>query len=293
MFVSHKNSAVFANFLAQNAAPSDEQFFLATEASFSADSSLEANKIFGESRISNDYNISGPQLGKFSATFLPLIGPNSSTSINNQMALITGLTGDFTSGHIIKFGNFNLRKCYLSSLNLDISPQATVQVRADFDVYDMSDITGQYFTGLNIATTLTNNGSGAYLQSIHALAMGVSGSGVNLPDSKQNISVDYGINRTPIYNLGDTYPSTVILDAVEKKVSIDGENIGSSIGFSGENAILNLSFYPFASFIADGTGILGQNPVFRICTTGRVVSQSLDVSPEGVAGSVSILENVF
>jgi hypothetical protein len=290
MFVSYKNSAIFANFLEQNTAPTTGQFFLATDASFSVDSSLEANKVFGESRIFDDYNVAGFQVGKFSATFLPLIGSNSSAETNNQMALITGLLSDFEFGHRIKFGNLNLRKCYLSNLGLDISPQSPVKVSADFDVYDLSEITGQSFTGQSISHVLTNNGSGAYLESIHALAMGVSGSGVNLPDSKERISISYNIRHSPIYNLGDIYPSTVILESVEKQVSINGENVSEFINFSGGNAILNLAFHPFSTFV---TGTVSNNGLFNICTTGRVVSQNLDVSPDGIVGQINLVENVF
>ncbi len=290
MFVSHKNCPIFADFLQQGTAPTTGQFFLATDASFSVDSSLEPNRVFGQGRVSDDFNVAGAQVGKFSATFLPLIGPNSSTQTANQMALVTGLTGDFMTGHVIQFGGLTLKQCYLSSLNLDISPQTVVGVKADFDVYNLSEVTGQSFTGQNVPHILTNNGSGAYLESIHALAVGVSGSGVSLPDSKEQISISYRINRSPVYNLGDTYPSTVILDSVEKQVSVNGENVGRFIGFSGERAVLNLAFHPFSTFI---TGTVTNNGLFNICTTGRVVSQNLDVSAEGLAGTISLLENVF
>ena len=290
MIVSHRNSVIFANFLQEATAPTTGQFFLATDASFSVDASIEANKVFGQDRVSDDFSVVGPLVGKFSATFLPLIGSNSSTETNNQMALITGLLSDFEFGHRIKFGNLNLRKCYLSNLNLDISPQAPVKVSADFDVYNLAEVRGQSFTGENISHILTNNGSGAYLESIHALAMGVSGSGVSLPDSKEQISISYNIRHSPIYNLGDIYPSTVILESIEKQVSINGENVGSFVNFSGGNAILNLAFHPFSTFV---TGTVTNSGLFNICTTGRVVSQNLDVSPEGIQGSVSIVENVF
>lgn len=290
MFVSHKNSAIFANFLVENTAPTTGQFFLATDASLSVDSSLEPNRVFGQNRVADDFSVVGPQIGKFSATFLPLIGPNSATQTSNQMALLTGLCGDFVSGHTIKFGNFNLKQCYLSSLSLDISPQAPIQVKGDFDVYNLSEVTGQSFTGQSVSHLLTNNGSGAYLESIHALAVGVSGSGVSLPDSKEQISISYRVNRQPVYNLGDIYPTTVILDSVEKQVSVNGENVGRFVDFSGGNAVLNLAFHPFSTFI---TGTVTNNGLFSICTTGKVVSQSLDVSAEGVGGSISLIENVF
>ena len=278
------------NLLGTGAPNTGNQFFMAADASFSIESQLDANKVFGKPRMSDDYGISGPQMGKFSLNTYVMIGSNSATDTENQLALITGATGDSIHGNSILFGNLLLKQCYLSSLDIEINPQSPILTRASFDVYNLSEITGQSFTGQNVSHILTNNGSGAYLESIHALAVGVSGSGVSLPDSKEQISISYRINRSPVYNLGDTYPSTVILDSVEKQISINGENVGRFIGFSGERAVLNLAFHPFSTFV---TGTVTNNGLFNICTTGRVVSQNLDVSAEGLGGSISILENVF
>ena len=77
---------------------------------------------------------------------------------------------------------------------------------------------------------------------------------------------------------------------MEKQVSINGENVGRFISYEGERAVLNLAFHPFSTFI---TGTVTNNGLFNICTTGKVASQSLDVSAEGVQGSVSIIENVY
>jgi hypothetical protein len=77
---------------------------------------------------------------------------------------------------------------------------------------------------------------------------------------------------------------------VEKQVSINGENVSEFINFSGGNAILNLAFHPFSTFV---TGTVSNNGLFNICTTGRVVSQNLDVSPDGIVGQINLVENVF
>jgi len=293
-FISSKNCPVYMNLLGTGAPNTGNQFFMATEAAFSMDSQLEANKTFGSPRISNDYGISGPQAGKFSMSSYIMIGSNSVTDAQNQLALVTGTTGDSVYGNSILFGNLLLKKCYLSSLNIEISPQAPILARATFDVYDLSSITGQAFTGANISNILTSNGSGAYLESIHALAMGVSGSGVSLPQSKSEISISTTCSRTSVYGLGAVYPSTVILESVAKSISLKGENIGNLIGFSGENAYLSLRFSPFSSFITGNPGFNGmENYLFEINTLGKVVGQNLEASENGLAGSIQILENVF
>lgn len=294
-FIKSSNCAIFANFLVEDGAvDTGNGFFAATNVSFSLDSSLEPNKVFGSSRISNDFNHSQAQQAKFQMDFFPLCGGSSATNTANQMAVATGLTGDFTSGHRIQFGNLDLRQCYMSSLDIKISPQSPILFNASFDVYDVSRATGISFTGANISNLLTTNGSGAYLESLHALALGVSGSGVSLPQSKEEISVSYSINRTPSYGLGNISPSTVILDSINRTTSIRGNNVGSFVGFSGGNANLALRFSPFSSFVEDNSYDKVNDYLFAIDVTGRVSSQNLSVGPDDVLqGSVVIQENVY
>lgn len=294
-FISAKNCPLYMN-LSQDdgAVNTGVHFFVATSVSLGVDSSLSPNKVFGNSRVSNDFSHDSPQVGKLSVEVLPLIGPNSAVNTSNQMALITGASGDYLSGFRCQFGNFDLRKCYLSSLTLKISPQEVISVSADFDVYDLSRVTGQTFTGASISNLLTNNNSGAYLEGIHALALGISGSGVSLPENRAEIDVSIKCNREPSYSLGSTEPSTVILTNVEKQVSIQGENVGKIINYSGELAVLDLYFAPFSSFVEGGTGFNGMNSsLFSIKTRGRVSSQNLSAGENGLAGSVVLQENIY
>ena len=294
-FITAKNCPLYMNLLQDGGTVNTgEHFFVATSVSLGIDNNFEPNKVYGSARLSSDFSHNSPQVGKLSVDVLPLIGPNSAVNTANQMALITGTTGDYVSGFACKFGNFDLRQCYLTRLNLGISPHSPVSVSADFDVYDLSSITGQTFTGANISNLLTTNNSGAYLESIHALAVGVSSSGVSLPESKVEISISYSCNREAAYPLGSVQPSTVILTSAEKQVSINGENVGKICGFSGGLANLDLYFAPFSSFITGGGSFSAQSQsLFSIRTAGRVSSQSLDAGEDGLNGSVTILQNVF
>ena len=294
-FIKSSNCPIFANFLVEDGAVSTGNgFFAATNVSFSLDSSLEPNKIFGSPRISNDFNHSQAQLGKLQMDFYPLCGGSSATNTANQMAVATGLISDFVSGHRILFGNLDLRQCYMSSLDIKISPQSPILFGVSFDVFDISRATGISFTGANISNLLTTNGSGAYLESLHALALGVSGSGVSLPQSKNEIDISYSINRSPRYSLGDISPSTVILDSISRTTSIRGSNVGSFVGFSGSNANLALRVSPFSAFVENNSYDKVNSYVFAVDITGRVASQNLSVGPDDVLqGSVVVQENIF
>jgi len=288
-FIKSQNCPIYMNLLGAGAPSTDSQFFAATDVTFSVDGQLEVNKTFGSPRISSDFGVSGPQIGKLTLSSYPLVGGNS-TNTANQLALITGVTGDSISGNSILFGNFLLKQCYLSTLNIQISPNEPIVVKSSFDCYDLSSVTGVSFTGANISNVLTTNGSGAYLESLHALAMGVSGSGVNMPQSRTEIDISLTCSRTPTYGLGSIYPSTVILDNINRETSLKGEGIGDICSFSGGNGIVNLNFGKFSDFIT-GTSI---DSLLNIGITGKISSQALSASPDaGVQGNIVIVENLF
>jgi len=293
-YISSKNCPIYLNLSDGGAVNTGSHFFVAKDVSFSYDASIEGNKIFGEDRVSSDFSHSGPAAGKLTMEVYPLIGQHSAQNTANQMALITGATGDYFSGASVLFGNLDLRQCYLSSLNLKISPQSTISVSANFDVYDLSRISGVAFSGANISNLLTTNGSGAYLEGIHALAVGSSGSGVSLPNCKAEIDVSYSCQREPSYALGATVPQTVILTSVQKQLTIRGENVGQFVSYSGGLANFDLYFAPLSSFITGGESFNAvSNGLFSIRTRGRVSSQNLQAGEEGLNGSVILQENVF
>lgn len=293
IFYTAKNLPTFCNFQTEGSTPNTGLDFLAANSvSLSLESSLEPNKILGSARLSNDFSHNSPQKATLSLEYYPMVGNNSVSRISSQTGVLA-LTGDYQSGHYIRFGNFELRQCYLNSLNIKLSPHSPVVFSANFDVYNLSQVTGQSFSGANITNTLTS-GSGAYLDSLHATAVGISGSGASLPSSKAEIDVTFSCNRSPQYALGATSPSTVILDSAQKQITIRGENIGEVCGFSGNNAILNLYFSPLSSFVTGGTGFSAiGNSLFSIGTTGRVSSQNLSADENGLVGSVSILQSIF
>lgn len=294
-FITQKNCPIWANFTNEATAPNTElDFFAATEASLSLETSLEPSKIFGQSRTSDEFNVNGAQSSKFSFSYYPMCGDNSVSRISSQTGILNA-TGDFLSGWNIRFGQFDLKKCYLSNLEIKISPQEPILFSANFDVYDVSSITGSYFSGVNSGSLFTSNGSGAYLESLHALAIGVSGNSASMPESKAEISISHNCNRSPVYGLGSTYPSTVILEGVERTTQIRGENVGQIIDFSGEAAFLSLAFNPFSYFVTGGEAFNKYSGLFEINISGRVTNQNLSINAGdgNLNGNLTIRENLY
>lgn len=298
-FIKYTDVPVFANFSNPSSAPSTGNggdLMAANDVSISFDAQLEPRKYLGKNPISNDYAPTGPLQAKLSFSWFPLIGSNANSSSISQTGVLA-LTGDFATGHQIRVGNFLFKECYLNSYTVQITPYQPIVFSADFNSYDVSGIEGTAFTGLRGAPALLQAaGTGAYFDALHALAFGVTGTLEPLPQSKKSIQISASCARSAIYTLGSEYPEEVLLNSVERTVTIEGENVGSIIDFngSGDGSSVSFRFSPFRNFITGSNFNPRTNYAFAIDVRGKIVSQSLSVQPGNTLnGSVTIKENVY
>jgi hypothetical protein len=121
----------------------------------------------------------------------------------------------------------------------------------------------------------------------------VSGQSVSLPESKTEISIQTTCSRTPVYEVGSTYPRTVLLNSVTRQTSVNGENIGTVVSVSGNSAVLNLKFAEFGKLM-DPTFNAAVDYRLRLDISGRVTSQNLSAQVgRTVESQISLIENVF
>jgi hypothetical protein len=258
------------------------------------EAALEPNRFIGKSVISNDYSVSGPKKSTISLQYLPLVGANTLSGIQEASLAPFGMTGDSVSGRSIRVSNFLFNQCYLDNLSVQLQAYQPIRVSAQFTSYDSVLLENDTYNGLSgDFEFLANPTSGAYLSCLHALSTNVSGSGFSLPESKTEISINYQCARTPVYEVGSQTPRTVLLDSVTRTTSVNGENIGKVVGYSGANAILNLRFGEFGKLMG-GTFNPDTDTKLFIGITGRVNSQNLSLAPGKTAeGSVSLSDIIF
>jgi len=301
-FIQYTNVPVFANFSNINTAPTigigGSDLLAANSVSINFDSQLEPRKYLGKSPISNDYAPTGPLQAKINISWFPLIGENAASRQLSQTGVLA-LTGDFTTGHQIRVGNFLFKDCYLNSYSIQITPYQPVSFTADFNSFDVNTIERTTFTGLAGAPRLlTTAGTGAYFDAMHALAVGVTGNLEPLPQSKKSIQISTSCSRSAVYTIGSKLPERVILNSVERTVTVEGENVGSIIDFngSGDGKSLSFRFSPFR-YAVTGTDFNPNSNNSRqllITVSGKITSQSLSVQPGNTLnGSVTIRENIF
>ena len=262
------------------------------EISFEA--SVEPNKFLGRQVISDDFSTSGPKRSTISVSYMPLVGTNVYSSVQEASLMPFSMTGDFTSGHSVRVGNFLFNQCYLDTLSVQL--QAYQPVRSTFQLtsYDTVLLENDVFDGIvNSASPLVDSSSGSYLSCLHALSTNVSGQSVSLPESKTDISVNYQCARSAIYDIGSLTPRTVLLQSVTRSTSVNGENVGRVVSHSGNSAVLNLRFGEFGKLI-NGVFDPDVDTKLHIGITGRINSQNLSMSPgRSLEGVVNIQESIF
>jgi len=303
-FIQYTNVPVFANFSNIDTAPTTglnggvSDLLAANSVSINFETQLEPRKYLGKSPIRNDYAPTGPSQAKINISWFPLIGENTFSTQLSQTGVLA-LTGDFVTGHQIRVGNFLFKDCYLNSYSIQITPYQPVSFTADFNSFNVDSIEGTEFIGLaNAPRLLTTAGTGAYFDAMHALAVGVTGNLEPLPKSKKSIQISTSCSRSAVYTVGNKLPERVILNSVERTVTVEGENVGSIIDFngSGDGKNIEFKFSPFR-YVVTGNNFdpkLNHNRQLHIIVTGKISAQSLSVQPGNTLnGSVTIRENIF
>lgn len=299
-FIKYTNVPVFANFSSPNQTPltgdGGSDLMAANEVTMNFETSLEPRKYLGKTPISNDYAPTSPLGAKVSFSWFPLVGENANSRGVSQTGVLA-LTGEFETGHQIRVGNFLFKDCHLNSYSVQITPYQPIVFSADFNCYDVDSVEGTQFTGMaNAPSLLKQAGTGAYFDSLHALAVGVTGNLEPLPQSKKNIQISTSCSRTPVYTIGYKTPERVLLNNVERTITIEGENVGQIINFngSGDGSFVSFRFSPFRSFVTGASFNPREDYLFSIDVSGKITSQSLTQQQgNSLNGSVTIRENIF
>ena len=299
-FIKYTDVPVFANFSSPDQAPitggAGSDLMAANDVTINFEASLEPRKYLGKTPISNDYAPTGPLQAKISFSWFPLIGENTNSRLISQTGVLA-LTGEFETGHQIRVGNFLFKDCHLNSYTIQITPYQPIVFSADFNSYDTETIEGTSFTGLAGAPALLQAaGTGAYFDSLHALAVGITGNLEPLPQSKKSVQINTSCGRNAVYSIGSKTPDRVLLNSVERTVTIEGENVGAIIDYngSGDGSSVSFRFSPFRYFVTGTSFNPRTDYKLAIDVSGKITSQSLTQQPGNTLnGSVSLKENIY
>jgi hypothetical protein len=186
---------------------------------------------------------------------------------------IGSLTGDMSCSG--RFCGIEFSGAYLSNYSIRIEAYKPVQFHAGFVIY--SGHNGETQTG-SFEGSSTGLANGAYTE---LLNFNKNSIGLDFP---QSISYDVECERTPNYVIGSEFPSDVRYGSVKRKMSVEGENIGSVISFSGKD---------FGEMVVSPRNIDYAARGQTLRCRGIITSQNLSVSSNGLLmGSVEAMESL-
>jgi len=185
---------------------------------------------------------------------------------------IASLTGDIACSG--EFGGIKFSGAYLQDYSVKIKPYVPVEFSAKFVIY--SGYSQELETGsfeaneINIA-----NGAKTSLTNITQANIGLD----------NPVSIEYAVHcdRDANYTIGGEFPSDVRFGKVTKQLSIDGENIGSLISYSGKD---------FAGISISPKNINNISRGQTLDCSGIISAQTLSVEAGGIVnGNIEIMES--
>jgi len=237
-----------------------EKFF-AKDASLSTSTSIEAKRVYGG------------ELRNYLASSAESANVQFSYYLTGKEDSIGFLTGNNSCSG--SFCGINFSGAYLTNYGIEIAPYKPVQFSASFDIY--SGFESETKTG-SFTTDPVKFANGAYTE---LLNFNKNNIGLDFPT---NISYSVECERKPSYVIGQQYPQDVVQGKVSRMISINGENIGKVIDYSGRD-FAKVSISPKTmDYAARGRTIECE---------GIITSQNLSISTKGLMnGSIEVMESM-
>lgn len=240
----------------------NEQKIFALEASIANVSNVSSSRVYGGGY--RDYTASSQIDSTMNLQYY-------TTGKNDPIA---GLTGEHSCSG--SFGGIVFSGAYLSNYQINMQPYKPVVHTASFLMY--SGFNGVTETG-SFEEDPGNLANAAYAELInfnkHSIGM----------DFPKSINYNISCQREPSYQIGSEFPRYVTLVGIQKKLRVEGENIGSLIKFSGQKSA-EISISP--------KNIDHEARGKEFSCLGIITSQNLGMSRGDVLnGEINVEENIL
>ena len=282
--------------------PRTNEYVYATSAGLQVSASVPPMRTLGQNQL-HKYFPDAPLTASLNADFF--LNGNSDQIINR--------TGEADELHG-RLAGFNFGQTYLNSFNLSLEPYKPASISADFSIYKMSsDRDGSSTASVNddyrnIGTSNPDELQGTTFTPEIGNEPSISITPLNTQNhvttelvgyNKATIGVEHPVSitwtesyeRLPIYVVGKKHPVEVNLGAINREVTVQGEDIGKVINFQGHdkrNATITILLKAIGSENQPGQAI-GRT----LAIAGQIDTQEVSVSQNGfMEGTVTIKESV-
>jgi hypothetical protein len=231
MSLSYSNLPVYVGAQNTNSIIEADAYIPSTQANVSLTTANTAKRLLGRDVTSTDqFRINGP------------LGANISFSCFLDPVFAGGF--DFmaadrdTSFFPIQIGGNLYKNCYLSDYSISVAPYVPVTLSANF--VSLTPASGEKVGG-----DANPYGGAALPFDPDDIAYGHTCTLTNMTtvvgSVQSQINYRKTFSRTPIYTLGSTLASSMILDSVESQMSITSTGLGNLIDFNGTELSSNLT----------------------------------------------------
>ena len=165
---------------------------------------------------------------------------------------------------------------YIKSLSFDVRPFQPIVFNSEIDIY--GELT-QLTDGGDSSTYLKDNQSyPENFQFHHGLKSYLAGDDLGV-NNKVSFSYSAQASRNPVVTIGNELPYRVTKENVKINMSIEGEDFGNILKFSGNQASIRANIY----------GVYGDSVAQEFGCTGQVYANELTASAGGyMQGNLSI-----
>jgi len=231
MSLSYSNLPVYVGEADGTSVTENSAYVAATQANVSLTANTKAKRLLGSAVSSTDqFQVTDP-LG-VNISFSCFIDPFTADGFD---FLATANQSDFFP---IKIGGNLYKSCYLSDYSVSIAPYVPVTLSANF--VSLTPASGQ-----KIAGDASPYGGGVIPFDPDDIAYGhtctLSNMTTVVGSVQSQINYNKRYNRTPIYTLGSTLASSMLLDGVASEMSIISTGLGNLIDFNGTELSSNVT----------------------------------------------------
>mgnify|MGYP003122075263 FL=1 len=159
---------------------------------------------------------------------------------------------------------------YIRAFSFSVAPFAPILFQSEMDIYgELVAIEDEGEADNNLRNELILG---------HSLRSYMAGTDLGI---NKKVSFDYAVScdRNPVVTIGNELPSRVTKENVRINLGIAGEDVGDTMGITGNYAALNINIF----------STYGDSAIATFGCTGQVFSQNLSVSEGGyIDGSIAV-----
>jgi len=166
---------------------------------------------------------------------------------------------------------------YIKSLSFDVQPFQPIIFQSEIDIYgeltQLEDSGGE-----DLARATGFEGYPENMQIGHGLRSYLAGDDIGI---NKQVSFSYSATaaRNPVVTIGNELPYRVTKEDVMISMTVDGEDFGNILKYTGNNASLRIQVYD----------VYGSSALAEFGCTGQIYSNNLSVSSDGyIQGDLSV-----